>query len=1486
MSHRTCLRFGFALTLVAGCSHQTDGPIPILTAPVSPQAACNEQVPQVVALTGDGLSPLNDHTLLGSSRIELPLVTLIRTKGLDGSAADPAAANTLEVPNDPDHPSSSDEKWTSQQSMAFGICPPGTCAGATSPAPPLLSDWPVSAYPEGKLPTGLYSINVKNRAQAKDFTLPDALVIVPLPHLERVDTDIACKDKDNAVTLSGDYFLVVNGTKPNVRLYDGAGFDKSADLANVDPEDCRALSAPAGMTLHACKTLHLEIPSGWVTLAHDTDTFRNLRVEVTGPGPVGCHSTADVEITFVPKPRLDAVEPDVACDAQGTRGLTLSGFGFLTVGGVFPSISFGSALTQTANAANGCVPIGHPGFPRESVQSCSALVTALAQNALPPADPGADPSDYAVTVANPAPAGCATSAPADLTIPAPPLIAEVVPDLACNAQGDSTFTIKGSAFVRLADATPSVTFADSAGKSVTVASTVEGADCVAHPGPVEAMQSCTRLKATVPQASLAVGAIQVEVTNPGTAGCVSPSAPALLVAPPKVTAVQPQQVCTAQDNVLLKVSGTDFLVVDSVAPDVHLVPAGAGAALVLSPVTAVDSSCTPVTGIKQTVKRCTELMASTKEPVPVASTYDVVVFNPPPAGCSSLGLGAPVSIAGTPPPTLTDVTVPNGVSPSTMCSGGGTLRLTGSHFEAGALVNVGPLQNQVAAVTSDTSATVDVAGGLSPSSTPYDVTLVNPDGCSATKAAALKVTQGLMVFFTDPPTVWNGINTQITVYGANVSGAIQKASIVEAGTSGTPTALATSPSGNRATALVPKGTAPGTYDVIVQDGSCTAVLPAGLRVVSTATLTLAAITPTYGSSQVSTGVTVTSNGAFVPMPRVYLSSGTGTATALSALVRVDASTMTAVVPKGLAPGTYDLIVVNPDGGVGALPRAFTVIASLTPVVTALNPTVVPSTGASVNIQGINFANNVAMSFVCFNDDGTSAGTVTGFTQSAPTACGSQQCVAVSGLTPLGAYCLARATHPTDGATFDFSALVVQTPALKMGSFTAANGLTTGRRGLGMATAQVTPSARFIYAIGGDTGNSTTGALKTVEAAPVDVYGNLGKWFPLPNTMQSARTFLGVVAVDRFLYALGGMNGTGALTSVERAYVLNPADAPTFTDLDFEMSSQGQGVPGGTYSYRVSAVMPAGNPYNPGGENLPSDPLVLLAPNLASGVSITLTWSPVPGAASYRVYRSATPNLPSGSEVLIADTVPTASFKDTYAAPILVGGSTVKPLPQGATGVWSSTGLPALKVARAGAAVTSIADLMTPSNHTLYVLGGNSGTEAAPNVLKSTELLVVDTTVASQSVSAGSPSPDLSTPRWQSAGMSAVINGGNYVWAVEGLPGPLDTIDGSAIKAGGVPAGFSALSNTPDASGRAGLIALAATNQLVVYGGLNAAPDASGRHGLIMSPPGVQNFNAEPSSLRSPRYLMGYAVQSSYLFVCGGVTVANQLPVATCETTRF
>ncbi|HEY3354277.1 MAG TPA: hypothetical protein VGQ83_13575, partial [Polyangia bacterium] len=1493
---------GLLLVAVASCSHTKDGPRPQVAA-VAPEGACNDQLPTTIAISGAALSPLNDHNLT-TSLLELPQITLTRTSDLDGNAT----SDVIVVPNDPRHPELGDETWTSQQAMGFSLCPPGVCSKLVPP----LTDFT-------SLPPGLYTLTATNK-NGHSVDLPAALTIVPIPILTRVDPDLLCEDKDNTVTITGDYFIRYGGAVGTLTVGDKT-------FTPSDLGECRTLPSPADITIEACKKATVSIPAGSFTQG-------TYFLTVTGPAPVGCHSVpgdTPVTITFVREPSVATVVPDLMCDAQGDRGVTVNGADFLTVDGVLPTVH-ADGTDYLATAVAGCVTITGPGL-RETVQQCTTLtfsvkrndlapvapgldpviypvtvtnpppadgtshpavnlvvvappaITAItpdvicdaqgdrslvlsgtdfvvvngtlpaihvglrdyvptgtddctplvvpglaetvqrcrtlrltvAQNDLPPLAATDDPLGYPVTITNPPPAGC-TSEPVALTVIAPPAITTIEPDFVCNG-ADQTFTLTGRNFVSVATggvtATPSVTFANLGVTVATATATPVAGSCALVAGPTETVQTCTKVTVVLPAGTLtASGTYAVTLTNPAPVGCLSTQpAQLLVVPPPTITAVAPPAVCAAATApVPLAITGTGFIRVNGPSGPALLVPAvtvipATGAAVSLTGVTVDDASCTVVGSrppLAETVESCTRLTAMVPAGAVLAGvTYRVQVSNPTApgvvvgGGCST---AETVTLQGTSPPAISNV------APLTICTGGGIITVTGTGFEQGATVTVGPrVSTSVVVNGAGTSAVATFGAG--PIIAPAAVTLTNPSGCSATATQQVSVVTGPILVFADPAVVWNGMSTPVTLYLANQAGTIGSVSMTLNGSGNAPTPLTFSVVNNHAVAVIPSGTAAGSYDLLVSDASgCPAVLANAVRVTATQTLALAAITPSFGWVNSSTDVTITATGTgFGPLPKVYLVKG-GTSTLVGSVDVSSPTVLTGVIPAGLAAGGYDVVVVNPDGTVGVLTQAFTVNTNPPPVVTSITPSqAANSSSVALLVTGGNFrgpANPPAVELRCVNAAGATLAAIpmTGltFTPGTPPSGTIHGTVATPAV---AANCIVHVTNADDGSSTDFASFVVTMPSQNLTAFnTATQSLATGRRALGVASGGPTNAARFVYAVAGDNG---TNPLASVEVLPVDIFGKpgVGGFFTQRNPVQQARTQTKAVRIGRFIYLVGGgstLATTSALDTVERAVILDASTAPTNLNVGLDISTV-DGVAAGVYFYRVAAIMGPADPFNPGGETLPSASFGVNLPPIGSGyfLRVVLSWNPVPGAVGYRIYRTAA-NAPASTATLLADTTALpASFTCSGPTTCTDAGATPgsqSPHAIGATGTWATIA-PRMITPRQGAGVTWAPDPASPTTKAyLYVLGGLNATGAR---LTSGELLPI-TIAADGSQTFGAftaTTASLSQARWRLSAWtvtpqdSTTVGVNTWVWAGGGastttMPGALTgNIEGAQVQPG-------------------------------------------------------------------------------------------------------
>src|SRR6185503_4223574 len=102
------------------------------------------------------------------------------------------------------------------------------------------------------------------------------------------------------------------------------------------------------------------------------------------------------------------------------------------------------------------------------------------------------------------------------------------------------------------------------------------------------------------------------------------------------------------------------------------------------------------------------------------------------------------------------------------------------------------------------------------------------------------------------------------------------------------------------------------------------------------------------------------------------------------------------------------------------------------------------------------------------------------------------------------------------------------------------------------------------------------------------------------------------------------------------------------------------------------------------------------------VQVTISWTAVPGATGYKVYRTRMANDAASTVAFLADATTTSFTDDGTQTP---AADALPPLSIGALGQWYAVGT--LATARMGAAVTA-AHGATTNDWYLYVLGGNDG----------------------------------------------------------------------------------------------------------------------------------------------------------------------------------
>lgn len=1242
-----------------------------------------------------------------------------------------------------------------------------------------------------------------------------------------------------------------------------------------------------------------------------------------------------------PEVRASAVSPQVVCGSQLSTPVQLSGEGFtpLTLDSLvdgtrlkLPQISLSQSLRSDGSTGvkqevalfDGTDPAGRTPVTWQSAQQMTFTVyPGMVVKDIQTGELGSDIDFglYSVTVRNPDQR--LSTLENALAVVQPPSVSQVTPTPSCNAQAANSFTVRGAHFLSLDGALPSVTFTslNSLVSPLTVtAGMVSG--CTALPAPAGVtLQDCTQLTVSVDQNALPPDTYQIVVKNPGSAGCSSvpdtqnPSkSRTVVVPPPRITSSATLAVC-ALGTTNLQLTGTNFLLLENPAASPVLELNG------MSFATTVDTaSCQPVsTQDAPDAQLCTALTVSIPAGAIAQGSYQAVLRNPGQNACAT-DTALQINVVGAPTLDAASVTPPN-PNPRSMCTGGGVVSVTGQNIYSGGRMVVGGVASPGLTVTPTTTGVPQTAsatlGGPIPvtGATLADLTIENVPGvaaCSATLPRVETITAGPAILFVDPPVVPSIITLQATVYAAGVSTGIREIRVYPSG-SNTPVltfnststpALGLDPAFvNRAYITLEKGKlAAGTYDLRLDDSStCSAYLPSAFRVVTTPTLTVTSMTPAFGSTAQNTASVISGSG-FISVPRAYLSpnSGNGAAQSLSAVTFNSTTSLNSVVRAGLMPQAYDLVVVNPNGSFGIASKAFTVTTAAAPppvILSAAPASLVQGTATDVQLGGSGFRAGATLQVVCYDSNGAVvAGGVGNFLSAA--ADGLSASVRMTA--PNGSlYCTVKYTN-SDGTSFTYSAVGVTGSSLNLTGFKAGSNLTTARRALAAVAGRPTAVARFVYAIGGDNG-SDNAPKSSVEAASTALDGTLGTFAVLSQALPKSLSFLGATVIGRFIYAVGGFDGTAASRSVYRAEILSPLNAPQFNDANYVLDNT-SGVAGGLYIYRIAAVMSGTDPNNPSGETLAGDPFPVQVPTLAQGfIRVQLFWPAVTNAASYKIFRTQA-NGAAGSERLLA-TVPhvmgMATQTTTDQGNLTPAGAA--PLPVGSTGSWTAT-LPQLGTARIGAAVAAARDPdPTKSDRWyLYAAGGATGTVAAPVALSTVEFLpitVTDTgTQQSQTVGTWTATTgSLTQARWAAPGMPATAANNNkvsgastylYIGGGSGssLTNQARNVDVGLVLTGGQVTSFtdSGANNLP----RPAYGGLVVNNQMMAFGGFQAGAATTASVTAQMNTANtLSNFNSLGGGvLLQPRALQGTTIESAFIYQLGGANAGVNTAQNTTEQT--
>ncbi len=809
----------------------------------------------------------------------------------------------------------------------------------------------------------------------------------------------------------------------------------------------------------------------------------------------------------------------------------------------------------------------------------------------------------------------------------PPELSGIVPEVGCN-ELTTGVTVSGQHFREAGDGTlPRLVLIPAGGSAEFVLDAIT-------------FVSATELRAEV-DPGLEPGFYDLMVTNPE--GCFDTLANAFeVVPPPEISGIEPVVGCNEMSTDVI-VSGRYFRVEsDGTLPTAALVPSGGGAEILLA--TLVFNSSTELAAV-----------------VPADLTpgfYDLVVTNP--EGCTDTLANA---FEVVPPPELVGINPQEGSNEDDVA-----VIITGNYFRAAGdgtppsvfltengTQNNYDLENVIVVSSSELSAVVPAGIPVGE----YDLTVVNPWGCSATLAFAYTAVQPPsldMCADVDPAFGWVKERTKIEICASNALG----------------NGLASTP---EVFILIPDV----VNEAIIEE----------IPLIREALLTLGSVSE---NSVMSAVVPSDTDDARIRVGGPYSIK----------VVNPDSS-------YGLIPNAFTLLPDPPPDILTVNPARGDKEATETITVTGRNFKTGMLADGTTPILAIAMLDETwSEAAIC------DVGTITVQKDVPEAGIDTAQCD--MNLPATGVY-LVRVQHLDDGSYDLYAAFAVTTPSGKLDEKPAIlSSLNVPRRAHGVAVGFDDLGNRFVYAVGGvnyDVDNTVMAVLDSVEVSVMSNFGQLGNWNLLDKALPEPRTGLSLINVGRYLYAIGGsvdgdepaVASASTLANVLRGKILGADTAPV---IKTAVAAAGGSLAAGTWYYKVSAVMKDSTD-NPLGETLPSDEEPVRVP---ADSSLTLTWTVADHAAvdHFRVYRSDVANGLSGTESLLLANIAVGGAETSWVDD---GSGTVDtnvvPLPIGSLGNWAE--MAELLTPRYD--VAAVAVRVDPDHVYLYVSGGRIGPAVSP-----------------------------------------------------------------------------------------------------------------------------------------------------------------------------
>ena len=1307
------------------------------------------------------------------------------------------------------------------------------------------------------------------------------LTAVPPPMVAGVAPDPICSAQfENTLTISGHGFVSIGDSQPVVHIG-----EQSYPVEEMD--ECTEVPTPDTETT-SCESLTITVPQGDLA-AERTD------VRVENPETAACESTEDSTVRVVPPPTVADIAPQPLCTEQQTRTLEVTGEDLLDIDGALPTVTIGDEIFETSEIDD-CEELPLDEEERE-VFRCTTLSIEVEPGML-------DVAIHDVVVTNPETAACVSEGEVTVeTVPAPE-ITSIQPRAICSSDDTTSFELEGNHLYEVDGMGPEIVLD---GQNYETTAT----DCTeVH----EDVRQCDRLSFEVDSDDISDDTHRLVAINPDPVGCESdPSDLIALIGPPQLVHIEPSAICEDEPiDADMTLFGQFVYDPDGEAP--HLSMDGQS----VSVDGLGDCTTTDLDDIDLDV--CTELYAQ----VPTElrdQPFEITVSGADPFACGE----DTIEIEQVERATVSAVT------PQRVCFEGGTVDVVGENIHQDAQFFLDGTPAIDADVAADgTSATVTFEGPLEPPEMTFSA--INPGDCGSSYETDLHIARAPIPLYVDPPATYDGISTQVTIYAAGISGGnIEGVELVHPDDGST---IALDPEIDEDRPYVVQAVIPeqilesGETSVdfglrITDEFDCASDFEDLLTVTSELTIAVDEVSPPFGAQDDRTGVTITADDdpasgqvQFEATPRAYLNPAdvdddSTLAREVRSLQFVDETQLNGFVSSGLPLGTYDIIVVNPDGAVGLIEEGFTVTEERPPLVDSVSPGswTNDQDALQVDIEGENFRDDPTVEVFCQapGDDGDDFDEPNSIDIISADAESVVVEVDTNNLAHLDA-CFLRLTN-TDGTFGDYSPVTVTNPAGNFVSFNPGADFDTARRGPTALSGVPSRQANFLYVLGGDDGSTDGEVYASGEFAPLNRFGEPQSWNYLPFELPSGRTLGNGVRVDDFLYIVGGFDAQqdSATGEIIRARVLDPDDAPEIVDIDLfydedafadvdDSPEDEDGLEAGVYYYRVSALYSDTDPANPSGESLGSQIQPIKVP--LDGATISIFWEEpetiTHEIVGYRVYRSIDPDDPIGNEgaleILDADEF---SFTDDGSEEPIAG---THPLRLGSLGTWHPVA--SLQHPRMVAGITSVRNPSNNNEHFVYTIGGEDADEEFRadyeffriEVDGPREQTVSDATIGQYD------GEDMLFPSPRAELQAVTAHEGNS-HSVSGVAPQIFTIAGQIAAGGGGPGGdagnttyvatvgddghLEAWTSTTELIGAAryGHAAAAINNNLVAIGGTNGDPSPHAYHSEILCggdcpPASAGSWESLSDVSVRDRVWMGHVTFRGFYFLAGGLTTGN------------